>query len=170
MENLTDNDWLLINNMNKIISASDLLHGDGSAYFTHSPANVLLPWSAVGITRETGSLRLQIRYGLQDQLVAFDLADIFKKTGGRALSSAEQEFAEVCDLVMQLYRPRIYRLERAGAQEYAAAGDEASKILDLRHNLVYEPFKDMRLGSLEIQYGLDGRIQHINWIDAILRI
>lgn len=161
---------LLVINMNKIISTSDLLHGDISAYFTHSPANSFSPQSAVGIVRETGSLRLQIRYGLQDQLVAFVLADIFKKTGGRALSSVEQEFAEVCDQVMQLYRPRIYRLERAGAQEHTAAGDEASKILDLRHNLVYEPFKDLRLGNLEVQYGLDGRIRHINGIDAIFRI
>ena len=87
---------------------------DKPSSFVHSPANARLLQSAVGIVRETRSLRLQIRYGLQDQLVAFDLADIFKKAGGKPLTSGGQEFTEVCDLILQLHRTAYLSLGKSG--------------------------------------------------------
>ncbi|MEK6863189.1 MAG: hypothetical protein AABW53_00665 [Nanoarchaeota archaeon] len=126
------------------------------------------PQSAVEIIWETGLLRLRVRYGLQDQLVASDLADIFKKTGGWSLASGGQEFSEVCDLILQLYRPRIYRLDVAGAYHEQIVGeDDACQILDLRHNIEYGPFKSLRLRALDTYYGFSRDIQHINGIDAV---
>ena len=106
---------------------------------------------------------------MRDQLVAFDLADIFKKADGKPLTSGGQEFTEVCDLILQLHRPRIYHRERAGAYREYVAEDDGCSILDVRYNAGYNSFKDLHLENFEIQYGLDNKIWQINGIDAVFK-
>ncbi|MEK6900102.1 MAG: hypothetical protein AABX05_03180 [Nanoarchaeota archaeon] len=136
--------------------------------FHHYPANHQLPRSIAGIVEDNGLFQVQMRYGLYDQLPAFYLADLFKKTEGRFLKPDEKEFQEVCDLMLQLRWPRVYRKEYLGAiQGYVAGEEELFSILEAARQ---DQFRDLYLANFEIRYGIDNRILYINGLDSVFRL
>lgn len=118
-----------------------------------------------GIYKETC---LQVHYSLQDQLVADNIAAIGETIKEkRFIKPDEPEFDSICDRLLQLESPLVYRKAEVGQRDgYLTDAGEFYKVLETAYD---KRFTNLFLGSREKQYDTFNNFKHHNRMDVVFR-
>ena len=87
--------------------------------------------SSVGIVDNEGQTRLEINYGLNDQTFANNIRMAGSSAGKRFIRPIQPQYGQICDLVLQLQSPKVYRKERhAEGEGYQIPEEAIRKVID----------------------------------------
>jgi hypothetical protein len=131
--------------------------------FVHQRAHYQLPTSVVGMVEMPTQTRLEIRYGLHDQMVAEKLYQLHRTSPG-LFESGTESFSKVYDAVARLRSPTIYKKEKSGDLEGLVVDDAGSLNAVLR---TVENFALVVLENVEVQHS--GNITLYNGIDVVFK-
>ncbi len=109
--------------------------------------------------------RAEVRYGLHDQPIALELNSLGIRIHRRALHPGDDDFKSVCDLLLQLDQPIVYRTDQVGARQgYCISEDELHSVLEAAQQKQY---KHLSLENFETQYDTLKRFDHFNGVDIV---
>lgn len=88
--------------------------------------------SLVSIVENDAQLRMELHYGLADQAVAGKILSVACHAGKRHIKPSQPQYAELCDLVLRMESPEVYRTATSHAADggYRIGQDSVKKIID----------------------------------------
>lgn len=88
--------------------------------------------SLISIVENDAQVRLEMYYGIADQAVAGKISNAAHNTGKRFIKPNLPQYGAICDLVLQLESPEIYRAATSHAADggYQIGQDSVKKVVD----------------------------------------
>lgn len=135
------------------------------------PANGKAYSSVVLLADSVEQTRIELRYGLNDQLIALELNSLGVRIHRRFLHPGEDDFKSVGDLLLRLDEPLVYKIDQAGARRgYLAFPREPAKELHLLVGAAHKKmYRHLFLENFETQYDTLRRFDHFNGVDIVFQ-
>lgn len=88
--------------------------------------------SLISIVENDAQVRLEMYYAMADQDVAGKISAAARNAGKKFIKPSQPQYGTLCDLVLQLQSPEIYRAETSHAAEggYQVGRDFVKKVID----------------------------------------